>query len=139
MERHLAFALVAYKDIAGHQDYWDIAPGYMLLQVEFVAPLEGMSWEIVQHANSLLAVYFGREMMAVAADSANARSVDLHAKEVDTGKVYAQVAEMHPESHPVPIFCYPVGPVEGKRIVLLVQLDHLDDNMVRLASLSFSN
>jgi hypothetical protein len=42
---------------------------------------------------------------------------------------------MHPESHPVPIFCYPVGPVEGKRIVLLVQLDHLDDNMVRLASI----
>jgi hypothetical protein len=91
VERHLAFALVAYKDIAGHQDYWDIAPGYMLLRVEFVAPLEGM--------------------------------------------VYAQIAEMHPESHPVPIFCYPVGPVEGKRIVLLVQVDYLDDNMVRLASI----
>lgn len=107
----------------------------MLLCVEFVAPLEGMSWDIVEHANSLLAVYFGQEMMAVVADYANTRPTDLHAKGVGTGMVYALVAEMHLESHPVPIFCHPAGPVERKMIVLLVQLDHLDDNMVRLASI----
>lgn len=94
--------------------------------------------DIAGHCRSIpaysLAFYSVQGKTAVVIAAVGTRSIYLHiAREVDIDRAYVQVVLRHLENLQESI-CHLADPHLEERAAGLVQLDHLDCNMVRLAS-----